>query len=1211
MKMTRLRRFILSSLLVASVASAQDADVSKAAQEAFKAGDLAKAKQFCEAWAEKKPTDERPYLMLGRVYLKLEMIDRALEQLEMAREVNPLNPEPICEVGKIFLEAGKPEEAIVEFESALLVRKDYGPALKALAEAKALLENPYANGVRVKLGEINDERGLKQLRAQRGRVVTIGGRQCKAIDIAAHGHHLYFNVDDKYLFDVDLPVRVTVEYYDLGTRQFLVKYDSSDSGAHWHGTHKRSERINRTDTKTWKTHTFNLPDARFANRTHGADLALYAEREDLNVSSVHVVQGGLGVSVEPRIAVPGGTCTVTATVVDSQGPAPDGTPVSFSTDQGAIAAEVKTIAGQAKARFEAGAEAGEAAIMVDAGTCKRVVHIPVVHGLGNIVQRRLVLDRFDGKTEWRVGRGRPAQGTLEQLLQGGADGQPALRLTYHFGRDGSSGRVSLSQPMLMPGRPIGLAITVKQDGSRSVLSAEFVDATGQTHCYALGDMTSTRWRSMEQDIGQASEYNGGANDGRLHLPLRFQRLFLRPSYSRRARKAGESEICLRDLTVVTEAPESETVLLDIMPDRPDVVLHLGKGAALHLDLSNLTPEPLRARLQWSIADHENHVVAEDRADEIEIEAETRTSKDVALPLTMPGAYRARFTLQTEDQKEQPQRASLSKDIAFLLLRDITDLGISAAKQPMAKGVVARLNNQSDQAAQFNLSYLVLNEQKEVLRKGSLGQPNIEVKAGEVLECPLSLEGLEPGRYQVLLLFDMGDGRRFSKLLTHERFPDSVALTARVIDDAGKPIAGASVYAWLVRRPHPLTMARGRSIQEWETQTDEDGQYTLAEFSMPEDVDIHRLHVHAVAPGFIDGQRQSRLRSLLRSGWRAPRIRSMRLKRGLKLTGRVLGADGEPVPDARIDAVCGPTTPVRAVRSYPRITWYRPRSADPEGRFELFAVPDMSTDLIVYSSQWAAKRVNVPAGQQDAGDIQLEPGTKVSGTLLDEHGQPAAGYWVVAESTDRSSLAYVAHPIRVAAKTGPDGTFTLSPMKGQFKIWAPPSFAPSYAEARRHSPSPRPALVPQLHTFDGTPEQVDVELRAVSEVRVAGRVIDIDGQPAKRVGLSIYCIVPAAPSTPIDSTWTDEEGRYAFEGVPRGVKDVMISVPVTRPWKRGAKIYLRAKPLTQVKGEDRHGTLFLQQIDEDLLELDFQFQFWHPQKGFLDTSPKKEPKAPEE
>ena len=102
-----------------------------------------------------------------------------------------------------------------------------------------------------------------------------------------------------------------------------------------------------------------------------------------------------------------------------------------------------------------------------------------------------------------------------------------------------------------------------------------------------------------------------------------------------------------------------------------------------------------------------------------------------------------------------------------------------------------------------------------------------------------------------------------------------------------------------------------------------------------------------------------------------------MRRGEKLVGRVIGADGEAVADARVLALSA------VVRGAPRATmggsraggmsrvqYYRPREANADGRFELYIVPGAKTELVVHASQWAPQRVTVPAGKPDAGEIQL-------------------------------------------------------------------------------------------------------------------------------------------------------------------------------------------------------------------------------------------------
>lgn len=1194
--------------LATSIACAQEADVEKAVLAATKAGDLAKAKQLCDQWAQEKPDDERPYLILGRLYMKLEMHDKAIEPFEMAREVNPLNPEPMCELGKIFLLAGMAEEAIAEFQAALEVRKDYEPALKGLAEARGLQDSPYPNGVRAKLGASNEERGLKlDERRDPVRVATMGGRECRATDKSKRLFCLYFDVDDEYLHDVDLPVRVTVEYYDVGRDRLSMQYDSTDSTAYKGGASKVSEQVLKTDTKTWKKHTFNLPDARFSAQD-GRDFVLWCDswrqEEDLYVSSVHVVQGGLQVRVEPQAATVGGigSCTVTAKVLDAKGPVPDGTPVSFVTDRGTVTAKAGTVEGMAEATFTSGDEPGEAKITVSTEHDKRAVTIPVLRGVGKIVRRRLLVHPFGGKEKWKIDGRSGTKLTVSPASDRGREGRSATRVEYKLRQDDTKSMAGMSRNIPLPGRAVKLALWVHLDGSPNLLYIDLKDATGQIHGYVLGYMKAAGWQRMELVIGAPLHHRGGANDGRLHYPLRFDRLIFRRYYGR-GQHPCEGEVCLQDLTVETDIPSSVTLELAVTPGEPKATFRVGKDVVFRARIGNLLDEPQSVRLRWTVVDGEGHEVVEGRTEEIEVGPETRMLKDVPLKLTTPGRYRATFAFEDDD------RPAPAEGTTFLLLNESADLGLPVELRPVAGGVDVCLSNQLKEAAQLSLSYYVLNEQREILRKGALGQPKMTLQAGETVECRLKLDGLAPDRYSILLFSDTADGERYTSLLSHELLPSEMVLTGRVVGDNAKPIPGASVRARLVRRLRRRSSRGNRTIGAWDTQTDSEGKFKLPEVKIPPDADRCHVSLDVVARGYVDVLRAYPLRSQLPSRGRPARtIRrrpsrtiTLRMKRGEKLTGRVIGADGEAVADAHVQAlsavVWGGRAPSTAsTGGMRRVQYYRPREADAEGRFELYVVPGAKTELTVHTSRWAAKRVAVPAGQPDAGEIQLEAGATVSGVLLDEHGEPAAGYWLAAEAM-LSSRTMGGIALAAAAKTGPDGTFTLPPLKGEFVLSTPVSFLLWPTEAQRHSPSPRVAILPRTLTLDR--DRVELELRGARQVRIAGRVLDVDGTPAEKVTVYRSC-----PGTRFlsDDVQTDDEGHFALEGIPSGLGGFQVMVPTIRSWKKAKRIYLRAKPLDHVKGADENGWIRVDQIDEDLLNVDFRFQFWSRTKGFLGLSP---------
>ncbi|MFD2328238.1 S-layer homology domain-containing protein [Cohnella sp. GCM10020058] len=81
--------------------------------------------------------------------------------------------------------------------------------------------------------------------------------------------YLYMNVDDGYLYDnADKDVYVTVEYLDQGSGSFVLQYDALSAAF------KESPLFTYGNSGQWKTKTFKLIDAKFANRTNGSDFRI-------------------------------------------------------------------------------------------------------------------------------------------------------------------------------------------------------------------------------------------------------------------------------------------------------------------------------------------------------------------------------------------------------------------------------------------------------------------------------------------------------------------------------------------------------------------------------------------------------------------------------------------------------------------------------------------------------------------------------------------------------------------------------------------------------------------------------------------------------------------------------------------------------------------------------------------------------------------------
>ncbi len=67
---------------------------------------------------------------------------------------------------------------------------------------------------------------------------------------------------------------------------------------------------------------------------------------------------------------------------------------------------------------------------------------------------------------------------------------------------------------------------VYSDGSKNLLRARFIDATGQTFQPDGGDLTGTGWRYVTFPLHAGGGHWGGANDDKVHYPIRLDTLLL-------------------------------------------------------------------------------------------------------------------------------------------------------------------------------------------------------------------------------------------------------------------------------------------------------------------------------------------------------------------------------------------------------------------------------------------------------------------------------------------------------------------------------------------------------------------------------------------------------------------------------------------------------------------------------------------------------------
>lgn len=148
-------------------------------------------------------------------------------------------------------------------------------------ERVEMVAGPFsnANTVALTLGPDGKASGLRipsQADGQNERA-QVAGRACIRTRTTEWAiRYLYVDLDDSFVFDADpRPYTVEFDYLDEGPVALELHYDSQDpEGSVRAGAFKPGGRVEITGSGEWKTARLTVQDARFANRTNGADLRI-------------------------------------------------------------------------------------------------------------------------------------------------------------------------------------------------------------------------------------------------------------------------------------------------------------------------------------------------------------------------------------------------------------------------------------------------------------------------------------------------------------------------------------------------------------------------------------------------------------------------------------------------------------------------------------------------------------------------------------------------------------------------------------------------------------------------------------------------------------------------------------------------------------------------------------------------------------------------
>ena len=369
------------------------------------------------------------------------------------------------------------------------------------------------------------------------------------------------------------------------------------------------------------------------------------------------------------------------------------------------------------------------------------------------------------------------------------------------------------------------------------------------------------------------------------------------------------------------------------------------------------------------------------------------------------------------------------------------------------------------------------------------------------------------------------------------------LTGAVVDEDGQPLSGIEIELhYSVWKENESTLERVRTHHKiFDLKSDANGIYSLKAEELGESLTRASF---AKANFFVWASGEGRVEMLqARSGpyvVQDGKLPSIELPIGRKISGRVVAPGDDPQGHEVLNPIVRVMGP----------SWEsRPIACDRDGYFSL-RVPAIGTiELLASADNFAATRAFANQGE-DVGEIELQRGTRVSGRVLDQFGEPLSGVIVAIRNDQLNDIANQhlnGNLIPMSAvRTVMGGRFELPPFAGPCTIAVVTHGRSKNAESvfdDLEADDQPPAIMPRGIDLDGRREHLEITLQAGPTVLVSGTVRWPDGRPAADVEVQ-STIMAGGLGVKLRKVKTNGDGKYELE-FPQNSEGALVNCLGTR------------------------------------------------------------------